>query len=344
MGSYHVPAKYLLKNILNAEIIDVPKITNKTVELGNRYSPDFICSPFKYTLGSLIEGLDLGANILVQYGGGCRYGYYSELQKQILKDLGYKFTMINLITAGKTDIKRIYKELSKVAKVKKIKSMFVALNAMLMVKCMDKIDIVIRKNAGFEMDKNSFNDLREKYLKELSSTKGILNTYRIYKKYNKLFNNLYIKKPDKPIKIGIIGELYTLMEPYSNYNIEQKLLNNKIEITRFTNVDYLLFKKKKYMKKVLKKSSYIKNKMGADAADNICRTEFMCRNGYDGIIHIKSSFCTPEIGAMPIINKICLENNVPVLFMSFDTMTSEVGINTRLEAFIDMLEMRHNND
>ena len=72
MGNYDVPAKYLLSNILNAEIIDVPKITNKTVELGTRYSPEFICSPFKYTLGSLIEGLDMGANILVQYGGGCR--------------------------------------------------------------------------------------------------------------------------------------------------------------------------------------------------------------------------------------------------------------------------------
>lgn len=69
-----------------------------------------------------------------------------------------------------------------------------------------------------------------------------------------------------------------------------------------------------------------------------------CKENYDGIIHIKSSFCTPEIGAMPIINKICSKYSMPVLFMSFDTMTSEVGVNTRLEAFIDMLEMRHKNE
>ena len=344
MGDYAVPAKYLLGNILDAEIIDVPKITNKTVELGNRYSPDFICSPFKYTLGSLIEGLEMGANILVQYGGGCRYGYYSELQKQILKDLGYKFTMINLITAGKTDIKRIYKELRKVNKVKIVKSSFIALNAVLMVKCMDKIDDYMRKHAGFEVEKDSFNKLKKLFLSDLANTRGIMNTYKIYKDYVKNFKNIKINKPPNPIKIGIIGELYTIMEPYSNYNIEEKLIASGIEITRFTNVDYLLFKKKIYIRKMLKKSKFIKNKMGADAADNICRAEILCEENYDGIIHIKSSFCTPEIGAMPIINKICSKNNVPVLFMSFDTMTSEVGVNTRLEAFIDMLEMRHKND
>jgi len=344
MGNYDVPAKYLLGNILNAEIIDVPKITNKTVELGTRYSPDFICSPFKYTLGSLIEGLDLGANVLIQYGGGCRYGYYSELQKQILKDLGYKFTMINLITAGKTDIKRIYKELNKINKINIFRSIHVAMNAILMVKCMDKIDDYIRTNVGFEIEKNSFKNIKKLYLNDLANTKGIFNTFKIYKKYIKLFKSVKINKPNNPIKIGIIGELYTIMEPFSNYNLEDKLLSSGVEVTRFTNVDYLLFKKRKYIRKKLKKSGFIKNRMGADAADNICRTELMCKENYDGIIHIKSSFCTPEIGAMPIINKICLKYNVPVLFMSFDTMTSEVGINTRLEAFIDMLEMRHKDD
>jgi len=344
MGNYDVPAKYLLGNILNAEIIDVPKITNKTVELGTRYSPDFICSPFKYTLGSLIEGLDMGANILVQYGGGCRYGYYSELQKQILKDLGYKFVMINLITAGKTDIKRIYKELKKINYINIFKSIHIVINTILIVKFMDKIDDYIRKYAGFEIEKNSFKNMKELYLKDLSNTKGILNTFKVYRKYARLFKGIKIDKPSNPIKIGIVGELYTIMEPFSNYNLEDKLISSGIEVTRFTNVDYLLFKKKRYIKKKLKKSGFVKNKMGADAADNICRTEIMCKENYDGIIHIKSSFCTPEIGAMPIINKICLKYSMPVLFMSFDTMTSEVGVNTRLEAFIDMLEMRHKND
>ena len=84
--------------------------------------------------------------------------------------------------------------------------------------------------------------------------------------------------------------------------------------------------------------------MGADAHDNIARTKQMCLQGYDGIIHIKSSFCTPEIGAMSIIEKICAKYDVPVIFFSFDSSTSEVGIKTRLEAFYEMIEMRKKNE
>lgn len=131
------------------------------------------------------------------------------------------------------------------------------------------------------------------------------------------------------------------MEPFSNYFLEKQLAKNHIEIKRFTNVHYLLFEKNYKIKKYLKYAQkYIKYPMGADASDNIARTKYLCENGYDGIIHIKSSFCTPEIGAMPIISKIANEYDVPVLFFSFDANTSETGIKTRLEAFYDMLEMR----
>ena len=47
-----------------------------------------------------------------------------------------------------------------------------------------------------------------------------------------------------------------------------------------------------------------------------------------------------EIGAMPIIESVAQEYNVPVLFFSMDTHTSETGFLTRIEAFCDMLEMR----
>ena len=31
---------------------------------------------------------------------------------------------------------------------------------------------------------------------------------------------------------------------------------------------------------------------------------------------------------------------MPILYLSFDTQTSETGLNTRLEAFYDMISMR----
>lgn len=342
MGNYSVPAKYLFSHILDVKILDAPSITSKTIEMGNKYSPEFLCTPFKYTLGTYIECLELGANILIQLGGGCRYGYYSELQDKILKDLGYDFTLINLITAGRTDIKKIYKSIRKISKINLFKSIYYLLITIKMVKCMDDIDIYIRENIGFEVEKNSFDNLKKEMLKTFANTKSYFHLKKEYKKYKKKFKEIKINKPSNCIKVGIIGELYTIMEPFANYELEKELASNNIAITRFTNVDYLLFKKKKAVAKVMKKCKYVKYRMGADATDNICRCEYLCQKKYDGIIHIKSSFCTPEIGIMPTLTKICNIYKVPLLFFSFDANTSEVGIKTRLEAFYDMLEMRRN--
>lgn len=341
MANYYVPAKYLFSHITNCQVTVPPPITNKTIELGNKYSPDFVCTPFKYTLGTLIESLEVGANTLIQFGGGCRYGYYYALQDKILKDLGYKFEMINLITAGKTDIKKIIKKIKNInPHFSLIKGIYYLMISKRMVEYMDLIDDYIRKNIGFEVTKGSFMKLRDKMLVDFSKIKGYRHLKKIYKKYLKQFKQIEINKPKNCLKIGIIGELYTLMEPFANYNIEIFLAHHNIEVTRFTNATYLLFQKKKKVKKYLKQLNNIKYKMGADATDNIYHTEWLCKNKYDGIIHIKSSFCTPEIASMNIINKICKEYDVPVTFFSFDANTSEVGIVTRLEAFIDMLEMR----
>lgn len=344
MGDYNIPAEFLLNHILNTRIIKPKPITNKTIEIGTKYSPEFVCTPFKYTLGTMIESIEKGADTLIQMGGGCRYGYYAELQEKILKDLGYDIKLINLVTKGKASLKKIKKELKKInPKLKTIKLLYYGFIALKMVKYMDHVDEYIRHNIGFEIEKGSFEDLKFKMLNDFKKVNSYKQLRKKYRFYQNEFLKIKVHKPDKVLKVGIIGELYTIMEPFSNYFLEKQLAKNHIEIKRFTNVHYLLIEKKYKIKRYLKDTKkYIKYKMGADASDNIVRTKYLCENNYDGIIHIKSSFCTPEIGAMPIINKIAEEYNIPVLFFTFDSNTSETGIKTRLEAFYDMLEMRKN--
>lgn len=346
MGDYHIPVKYFLSHILDVEVMSPAPITYQTIELGAKYSPDFVCTPFKYTLGTFIECLDKGANVLVQAGGGCRYGYYGELQEQILKDLGYEFSYFNLVTEGVTKLGRILKYFKSIdAAFNPIKALYYTFITSKMIKYMDKIDGYIRENIGFEVKENSFITLKKKMLRQFSKVKNPLSLFYLYLKYKKAFKKIPTNKPKHPFKVGIIGELYTVMEPCANYHLEHLLAQYGIAIKRYTNVHYLVFEKKNAIKKYLRKTKeYIKYRMGADAADNIARAKYLCTHGYDGIIHIKSSFCTPEIGAMPIIGKVCREYDVPLLYFSFDTASSEVGVQTRIEAFYDMIEMRRENE
>ena len=147
IGNYYIPINYLLKNICRCEIIIPPPITKKTIELGSKYSPDYVCVPFKYNLGNFIESLEKGANIILQAGGGCRYGYYSELQEQILKDLGYEFEFVNFIENNHLSIIKVYKFAKKInSKLNVIKYFYYLTNTILMVIIMDKLGIFMREN------------------------------------------------------------------------------------------------------------------------------------------------------------------------------------------------------
>lgn len=342
LGNYYYPISFLLRKTTPHEIRPAPPITKKTIELGSKYSPDFVCVPFKYNLGNFIEALENKANIIIQAGGGCRYGYYAEVQEKILKDLGYDFEFLNLVSEDHFTVKTLFKTFRKMnPKLSFIKFIYYALLTILMIRYMDNIDNYIRLNIGFEEEENSFDNLLKEMLNSFTNCKGYISLTRKYFKYKKKFHKLKVNKPDNCLKVGIIGELYTSMEPFSSFFIEKELAKMHIEVKRFTNVSYLLYQKKWQKKKMLKYiPEYCTYTIGADGMDNVYRSKYLINNGYDGLIHIKPFGCTPEIGAIPIIRKVCSDYKMPIIFFSFDSATSDTGIRTRLEAFYDMLKER----
>ena len=211
LGNYYIVFDYFIRKATKCKVIVPPATTKRTIEIGSKYAPSFVCVPFKYNLGNYIEALEMGANTLVQGGGGCRYGYYGELQEKILKDLGYEFTLINFVTAGKIDIKNIYKELKKInKKLNLIKILYYLFISTKMIKYMDNIDKYIRKNIGFEVVKGEFESLNEKMLKDFSKVKNFISLKHTYKKYLKKFKQIKTNKKNV-IRVGIVGELYTVM-------------------------------------------------------------------------------------------------------------------------------------
>lgn len=342
LGDYYIPIKFLLTKLTKHKVIESPPITKKTIDLGSKYSPDFACVPFKYNLGNFIETLDNGANILIQAGGGCRYGYYPEVQEKILKDLGYHFDLYTLVDNDKMTPKSIYRTFKKIdSKIPIYKMIYYIPLTILMIRYMDKIDHFIRSNIGFETNKGSFINLKKEMHESFKKCHGYLSLTKRYFKYKKKFKKLDVNKDDNCLKVGIIGELYTSMEPFSSYFLEKELASMNIEIKRFTDVSYLLYEKRLQRKKCLKYiKKYCKYTIGADGMDNIYRAKYLIDQGYDGIIHIKPFGCTPEIGAIPIIRRVCEDGKMPIIYFSFDSQTSETGIKTRLEAFYDMLKIR----
>lgn len=342
LGNYYIVFNYFLTKALKCKVIIPPGTTRKTIELGSKYSPDFVCVPFKYNLGNYIEALDMGANTLIQGGGGCRYGYYGELQEKILKDLGYDFEFYNLIYDNHISLKKGYKFCRKINKRCNIFSLiYYLINSLFMVIFIDKIERYIRLNMGFEETKGEFERLEKEYFDGFKNN-GILKNIIMYYRYKKKFRNIKINKPSNPLKVRIVGELFSLIDSNTSFNVEKKLIKMGVEVYRDTDLTYLLITKRFILSNMIRKGKkYIKYHLGADGTASVVRS--MDSLDMDGILHLKSFGCTPEISAMSILPKISNEYKIPILYFSFDAEDNEVGVDTRLEAFYDMIKGRKDN-
>jgi len=340
MGNYHVLLDKSF-NILfpDARILTPPLMSARTLEIGTRHSPDNVCAPFKYNIGNFVEALELGANVLVQTGLGCIFGYYGELQEQILKDLGYEFDFL-CFSQGEASMKKAfetYKQLGGKLSFKAVSSaIFYTLYGMFV---MDKFEYKMRENMAYELNRGSHERLHSRLLEDLA-TISLTKTPIIWKYYNKELDNIALHEPQKRLRIGLVGELYTLMEPFSNFNLERDLSDCGCSISRKMNASLLAFPRK--AKALRNCDGYLKRLPGANGADTIAHTISYAKDGYDGVIHMKSFGCVPEINVMPALDKISSDMDIPILHLSFDTHTGEAGLQTRLEAFIDMIKMRNN--
>ena len=345
IGEYERIVYNFLNKIIdnsNCKILRPEKNNKKILELGEENSPTNVCTPFKYTLGSMINSLNKGANVIIQIGGGCRFGYYAQIQEKILKkDMGYKFEFINLYNGNKleffTAVKKVKMLNPRLSLQKLLREIYFTIK---LLRFSDNILTYIRENECYIEDKEKLQSIKNNILNDMLKIKNISEINLKRKEYEEEIDTLIVEKDDV-LKIGIVGELYSLMDPFSSSFLENDLLKKGYKIKRYTTASYLLLDKNKSEKKLLKNSKqYLKYKIGADGTESVAHTLELIDEGYDGVIHIKPFGCTPEINAMPILKKISDDYSFPIMFYTFDTLNSDTGFQTRVEAFIDMLEMR----
>lgn len=364
LGSYDIPIRHFVMHGLGEGYVAPPPMTKRTIEIGSQNSPDFVCAPFKCMMGCYIEALEKGANVLVQTGGTCRLGYYGELHEQILKDLGYEFKMLNITIARYRNLLGLYKGMKEIAPKTNLFKVIKALPATAkMIIQIDKTEDYMRKNMGFEKNDGDFEKAHKAYLSRLRQAKGLKDVNHAYKWVMETMKQIPVEKPEHPLRVGVIGEYFTIMDPYSNHEIESKIAKLGAEVHRWMNLSnsvvvcpdqhtlkklkhYLTYDIRKFPSSIWHKiqvkqaSRYTKFDMGSSAISTIALAEEYAKRGYDGLIHVKSFGCTPEMDAVPVLHNISADYKIPILYLNYDTQTSDTGIETRLEAFYDMIEMR----
>ena len=338
---YAIAFRFFVEEVLDADFVALPEATRKTLELGTLNSTDYVCAPFKHILGDYIEALDMGADVLVQLTGPCRLGYYGELQESILRDMGYDFEMLNFATVSGKPLqeylsickKKVNPDLSV---SKGVKNFLVVLK---MIEALDSYHDRYLELAGFEKDPGSFKRAQKDFFAEMNTVTGATQMAAVYRHHMRILEDLPIKIPNDTIRVGLIGEFFTGVDPRSNLFIEDKLSSMGVSLARTVNLTNRILR---YNEENLRRSvsEYVSFDMGPTSTLSIAAAKHYAEEGFDGIIHLKSSGCTPEIDCMPVLQRLSNDYHIPILYLSYDSQTSDTGLDTRLEAFYDMIAMR----
>ncbi len=349
-GNVYIPVKAMAQRLgaTDTDLIIPPSMTQKTLDLGVKYSPTEACLPYKLTLGSLIETCELGADILIQARGTgiCRLGYYAKGQEQMLLDLGYnaRFLTIDVSHHKFKSILQLIKDMTNNAPWPKIIAAFFFGISKLVA--LDKIERVVQKVRPVEWEKGMASRIYREAIKAIDEAAECKTVKRVSKEYIDKLNK--VPKNDKAelIKVGIVGEIYVVIEPFANMDIEVELGKLGVEVERTMTlsrwVEYSLFLN--YLginewRKVHKLARpYVDHDVGGDGWESVGEKVLYSRKGYDGVIHLAPFTCMPEIVAQNIMPST--REDIPVLAVICDEQLGKQGMLTRLEAFVDLLSFR----
>ena len=353
LGNTYLAAKALFDG-LGIECIIPPFSNNEALELGSKFSSEEMCLPYKIMMGNYLQSIAMGADTIILPGscGPCRFGEYCELQMNALKKIGHDLTFIVIDSPFDIGKEEFLNRLSKISNnstrnmVQKIRALKIAYDV---VELIEKIESRAHYLTGFEINKGEF----KKLLKECTINAGKASSpaqmVNILKEYKKKISGIPIHKHKSPVKIAIVGEIYTIIEPFSNLYIEDKLMDYGVATKRMLTPSWWM---KDMALSCLKLNSidiriaskeYLPYYIGGHARECIGEVLLAEKENFDGAIQIFPMGCMPEIVSKAILTAISNDKDFPIMTLIVDEMTGEAGYITRIEAFIDMLERRKSN-
>ncbi len=346
MGNLYIAFRAMLER-LDVDFVMPPMSNQRTLSIGARNSPEGLCIPFKMTLGNLIEAAELGADTLLMPGGYgiCRLGYYTRVQEQVLRNLGYDVEVIQMGVSEKKllGILELVRRVSGNAPWLRILSAFRF--GVAKISALDRIERTVQKVRPVETVKGTANELYARAVAAIDSADDYDTLKRARSDYSAQLAAVPRDESYRPLIVGVTGEFYVVLEPFSSFDVEQELGKLGVEVRRKTFVsDWLRFSYFLNPFGINENSRihraarpYLKRDVGGDGWESVGE-KVLHAGEYDGLVHLAPFTCMPEIIAQNIMPST--REKIPVLTILCDEQIAKAGVLTRIEAFVDLLQRK----
>lgn len=150
-----------------------------------------------------------------------------------------------------------------------------------------------------------------------------------------------VDKQREVLKVGLVGEIYLVMEGCSNNEIEIKLARLGVEVVRRQYIsnwlNNFLFPPRRLLREA---KTYLRHAVGGHEQENISHILEFKKHNYDGVIHLLPFGCMPELVTQTIIPALITELDFPILSLSLDEQMGWINNQIRFEAFVELLRTR----
>jgi len=349
MGTLHVGLRALFEN-LGAEMIVPPPCSRRTLSLGTKYAPEFICLPYKLMLGNFIEALDLGADTLVMIEGDriCRLGYYMRIMEGTLRDLGYEFQLITTRILqrelwGLADALRVFAPGASLSTIlSAVRLTICKLNAL------DDVEKCTQRTRARELDKGQADNIWRKAVASIDAADNPAGVRSVQRDALQTLQNISQDAGIQPLRVGTIGEIYVVLEPFVNMDLERELGRLGVEVHRTimlsdwtrSTVFLSAIGMNQHDQAHRAAMPYLSRDVGGDGWESVGEIVLHDKRQFDGMIHLAPFTCMPEIIAQNIHIGMRDDVDIPVLTITCDEQMGRAGMITRLEAFVDLLRRK----
>ncbi len=333
------------------EFVFPPKTSPRTLHLGIKHSPPSTCLPFKFILGNFIEALEGGADTIAMVSdhGPCRVGMYDVVIQQILRDLGFQFTWIAMDdTRLWSNYFQRFNQERKDWGASLWETLWALRFSWRKLKLCETLERTVHRIRPLEVERGRTTRVETDCLRLIDEASNFKELNEAHQQCLERLNRIDRDVTRNPPKVVITGEGYMVINPHANQDIERRLGEMGVEVTRtvwitqkITHALHLDFLNPRSKRKAIKASlPYLKHPIGGECNSSIGYPILFRRDGYEAAIHLLPLGCMLEAVAKNILVRVSREHDIPILTFSLDENLSETMITTRLSAFVDLLQKR----
>ncbi|MGI6343556.1 MAG: CoA protein activase [Bacillota bacterium] len=348
MGVAWVGIRYLVEQ-LGFEAVVPPPVSRRTLELGTKYAPESLCLPFKVNLGNYLEAMEAGVDVVFMVGGigPCRLGYYAEVQRQIMQDLGIEADLVVL------ERDNFIFELNRVlnnqgARLPWHRLLSVIRLGLAKIAYLDELETQLLRERYREKRRGSCTRLQEYAIGLVDRADSWAELRRVRREVAGQLAALLGPAEAAPLRVAVVGEIYMLIEPGVNLGIAERLgeLGASVERSMYTSTwvrEHLLYDPRalRHGRHIARLARpYLPQPVGGHCLETLGFTADYALRGFAGAVQILPLTCMPEIIAETILPTVSSDYRIPVMTITLDEHSGEAGVITRLEAFLDMLRQR----